>query len=83
MGRGARADPMAIVEPPRLGLDRVADAAPRPHEVVDVAPPGRQPPEANVPRSSASSPQYAANGVPVARSQVTAARTKERFSPHR
>ena len=43
-GRVARADQMAIVKPSRLGLDHVADAAPRLHEVVDVAPPGHQPP---------------------------------------
>ena len=35
---------MAIVKPSRLGPDHVADAAPRLHEVVDVAPPGHQPP---------------------------------------
>ena len=79
MCRVARADPMAIVEPPLPGLDRVADAAPRPHEVVDVAPPGHQPPRRMFQRSPASSPQYAADGVPGARAHLTAARTKERF----
>ena len=42
--RVARADQMAIVKPPLLGLDRVADAAPRLHGMGDVAPPGHQPP---------------------------------------
>ena len=55
MRRIARADQMAIVKPPRLGLDRVADAAPRPHEMVDVAPPGHQPPRRMFQRSPASS----------------------------
>ena len=36
MGGVARADQMAIVKPSRLGLDHVADAAPRRHEVVDM-----------------------------------------------
>ena len=49
MCRVARADPMAIVEPPLPGLDRVADAAPRLHEVVDVAPAGPSTAAANVP----------------------------------
>ena len=80
MCRVARADPMAIVEPPLLGLDRVADPAPRPHEVVDVAPPGHQPPRRIFQRSPASSPQYAADGVPEPAAHLTAARTKERFS---
>ena len=55
MCRVARADPMAIVEPPVPGLDRVADAAPRLHEVVDVAPPGHQPPRRMSQRAPASS----------------------------
>ena len=44
MRRIARADQTAIVKPSRLGLDHVADAAPRLHEMVDLAPPGHQPP---------------------------------------
>ena len=40
MCRVARADQMAIVKPSRLGLDRVADAALRLHEVVDLGPAG-------------------------------------------
>ena len=71
---------MAIVKPSRLGLDHVADAAPRLHEVVDVAPPGHQPPRRTFQRSPASSPQDAADGVLGARADLTAARTKERFS---
>ena len=50
MCRVARANPMTLVEPPRLGLDRVADPAPRPHEVVDVAP--ARPPTARGERSA-------------------------------
>jgi hypothetical protein len=80
MCRVARADPMAIVKPSLPGLDQIADAAPRPHEAGDVAPPGHQPPRRTFQRSPASSPQYAADGVPVARAHLTAARTKERFS---
>ena len=78
-GAVSPADQMAIVKPPLPGLDHVADAAPRPHEVVDVAPPGHQPPRRIFQRSPASSPQYAADGVPVARAHLTATRTKERF----
>ena len=55
MRRVARADHMAIVKPPLLGPDRVADAAPRLHEMVDVAPPGHQPPRRTFQRSPASS----------------------------
>jgi hypothetical protein len=47
--RGARADQMAIVKPPLLGRDRVADAAPRLHEVVDLGPAGPSTAETNVP----------------------------------
>ena len=43
IGRINRADHMAIAKPSRLGLDHAADAAPRPREMVDPAPPGRQP----------------------------------------
>ena len=40
---------------PRLRLDHVADAAPRLHEVVDLAPPGHQPPRRMSQRAPASS----------------------------
>ena len=79
----ARADQMAIVKPPLLGPDRVADAAPRLHEVVGLGPAGPSTAETNVPARAGELAQYAADGVPRARSHVTAARTKERFSPHR
>ena len=59
---------------PRLGLDHVADAAPRLHEMVDLAPPGHQPPRRMFQRSPASSPQYAAGGVLGARAHLSAAR---------
>ena len=55
MCRVARADQMAIVKPSRLGLDRVADAALRLHEVVDLPPPGHQPPRQMSQRAPASS----------------------------
>jgi hypothetical protein len=45
-GRIARLDQMEVVKPSR---SRVADAAPRPHEVVDVAPPEPPTGERNVP----------------------------------
>ena len=79
MCRVARADPMAIVEPPLPGLDRVADAAPRPHEV------SMSPHRATNHRGEYSAlagqfPQQAADGVPGAPAHLTEARTKERFS---
>ena len=40
----ARADQMAIRQPPRLGPDHTADAAPRLHAMVDPAPPGDRAP---------------------------------------
>ena len=69
---------MAIVKRARLGLDHVADAAPRPDEVSM----SRHRPstaETTVPALAGQFPQYAANGVPGARARLTAARNQERF----
>jgi hypothetical protein len=70
---------MLIVKPPRLGPDRVADAAPRPHEMVDLDPARAINRRGEVRALAGQFAQYAADGVPRARSHVPAARTKERF----
>jgi len=49
----SRADQMAIVKPSHLGLDHIANAAPRMHEVVDVAPAGPPTADTNVQHSPA------------------------------
>ena len=73
------ADHMAIAKPSASPPRSRSRRRSSPHEVVDLAPPGHQPPEANVPARAGELAQYAADGVPRARSHVTAARTKERF----
>ena len=74
----ARADHMAIVKPPRLGLDHVADAAPRPHGW-SISPHRAVNRRGECSALAGQFAQYAANGVPGARTHLTAARTKERF----
>ena len=71
---------MVIVKPSRLGL---ADAALPRHELPDVARQSHRPAGGTFQRSAASSLKDAADGVLGARAHLTAARTKERFSPHR
>ena len=79
MCRVARADPMAIVEPPLPGLDRVADAALSPHEVGDVAPAGPPSAEANVPSARRPVPSAHRGRRPRTPRNAATARSQERF----
>jgi hypothetical protein len=83
MRRGARAEKIVIVKPPRLGPDRVADAAPRPHEMVDLDPARAINRRGGVRALAGQIAQYAADSVLGAGADLTAARNQERFSPHR
>ena len=81
--RGARADQMAIAKPSASPPRSRSRRRSPPTRGGRSRPAGPSTAETNVPARAGELAQYAADGVPRARSHVTAARTKERFSPHR